>query len=88
MASPTTLDQQLTSFISPADGAFTVDLQSMNSQITDLQNDISDFQTNYITPLQTQLQADYSQAEIALQELPNEMKEIDQELGENNSSSS
>ena len=81
------LDQQLTSFISPADGAFTVDLQSMNSQITDLQNDISEFQTNYIAPLQTQLQADYSQAEIALQELPNQMKEIDQELGMNNSSS-
>jgi flagellar hook-associated protein 2 len=82
------LDQQLTSFISPAQGAFTLDLQSMNSQITDLQNDISEFQTNYIAPLQTELQADYSQAEIALQELPNEMKEIDQELGENNSSSS
>ncbi|MGD0481748.1 MAG: flagellar filament capping protein FliD [Terracidiphilus sp.] len=82
------LDQQLTSFISPADGAFTVDLQSMNSQITDLQDDINDFQTNFITPLQTQLQADYSQAEIALQELPNQMKEIDQELGMNSSSSS
>jgi flagellar hook-associated protein 2 len=81
-------DQQLTSFISPADGAFTVDLQSMNSQYTDLENDISDFQTNYIAPLQTQLQADYSQAEIALQELPNQMKEIDQELGQNSSSSS
>jgi flagellar hook-associated protein 2 len=80
------LDQQLTSFISPADGAFTVDLQTMNSQITDLQGDISDFQTNYIAPLQTQLQADYSQAEIALQELPNQLKEIDQELGENSSS--
>jgi flagellar hook-associated protein 2 len=80
------LDQQLTSFISPADGAFTVDLKSMNSQITDLQNDISDFQTNYIAPLQTQLQADYSKAEIALQELPNQLKEIDQELGMNNSS--
>ena len=80
------LDQQLTSFISPSDGAFTVDLQGMNSQITDLQGDISDFQLNYIAPLQTQLQADYSQAEIALQELPNQMKEIDQELGMNNSS--
>ena len=80
------LDQQLTSFISPSDGAFTVDLQGMNSQITDLQSDISDFQLNYIAPLQTQLQADYSQAEIALQELPNQMKEIDQELGMNNSS--
>ncbi len=81
------LDQQLTSFISPSDGAFTVDLQNMNTQITGYQNDISNFQTNYIKPLQTQLKADYSQAEIALQELPNEMKEIDEELGENNSSS-
>lgn len=80
------LDQQLTSFISPSDGAFTVDLQNMNSQITDLQDNISNFQTNYITPLQTQLKADYSQAEIALQELPNEMKEINEELGQNNSS--
>jgi len=80
-------DQQLTSFISPADGAFTVDLQSMNSQYSDLQTDVSNFQTNYITPLQTQLQADYSQAEIALQELPNQLKEIDQELGQNNNSS-
>jgi flagellar hook-associated protein 2 len=81
------LDQQLTSFISPADGAFTVDLQSMNSQITDLQNEVSDFETNYITPLKTQLQSDYSKAEIALQELPSQLKEIDQELGQNSSSS-
>ena len=80
------LDQQLTSFISPADGAFTVDLQSMNSQITDLQNDISNFETNYITPLKAQLQSEYSQAEIALQELPNQMKQINAELGTNSSS--
>ena len=81
------LDQQLTSFISPADGAFTVDLQSMNSENTTLQTDISNFQTNVITPLQAQLQSQYSQAEIALQQLPNEIKDVDAELGENNSSS-
>jgi flagellar hook-associated protein 2 len=80
------LDQQLTSFISPSDGAFTLDLQSINSQITDLQTDVTNFQTNYIQPLQTQLQSDYSQAEILLQELPNEMKQISAELGENSSS--
>ena len=79
-------DQQLTSFISPADGAFTVDLQSLNTQYTDMQTNISDFKTNYIAPLQTQLQSEYSQAEIALQQLPNEMKEIQEELGENSSS--
>jgi flagellar hook-associated protein 2 len=59
----------------------------MNSQITDLQNEVSDFETNYITPLKTQLQSDYSKAEIALQELPSQLKEIDQELGQNSSSS-
>jgi flagellar hook-associated protein 2 len=81
-----TLDQQLTSFISPDNGAFTVDLQNMNSEVSDLQTDVTNFQTNYIQPLQTQLQHDYSQAEIALQELPAEMQQINQELGYNNSS--
>lgn len=81
------LDQQLTSFISPGDGAFTVDLQSMSSQYSDLQTDITNFQTNYIEPLQTQLQSDYSQAEILLQQLPTEMKQISEELGQNSSSS-
>jgi flagellar hook-associated protein 2 len=81
------LDQQLTSFISPADGAFTVDLQSISSENTTLQDDINNFQTNVITPLQAQLQSEYSKAEIALQQLPNEIKDIDEELGENNSSS-
>jgi|HubBroStandDraft_5_1064220.scaffolds.fasta_scaffold07309_2 flagellar hook-associated protein 2 len=80
------LDQQLTSFISPGDGAFTVDLQSMNSEYNDLQTDITNFQTNYIQPLQTQLQNDYSQAEILLQQLPTEMKQISEELGTNSSS--
>ena len=81
------LNQQLTSFISPGDGAFTVDLQSINSEITDMQNNISNFETNYITPLQTQLQSDYSQAEILLQQLPSEMQQINTELGLNNNSS-
>jgi flagellar hook-associated protein 2 len=81
------LDQQLTSFISPADGAFTVDLQSMNTEYTSLQTDISNFQTNIIDPLQTQLQAEFSKAEIALQQLPNELKNVDAELGMNNNNS-
>ncbi len=82
------MDQQLTSFISPADGAFTVDLQSISTESSGLQTDISNFQTNVITPLQTQLQSEFSQAEELLQELPNQMKQIDEELGENSSSGS
>ena len=75
------LDQQLTSFIAPGDGAFTVDLQSINSENTTLQTDINNFQTNYIQPLQTQLQSEYSKAEILLQQLPMEMQQINTELG-------
>jgi flagellar hook-associated protein 2 len=82
------LDQQLTSFTSPSDGAFTVDLQSIGTEISGLQTDITNFQTNVIAPLQTQLQSEYSQAEIALQELPAEIKNIDAELGMDNSSNS
>ena len=82
-----TLDQQLTNFISPANGAFTVDLQSLNTQYTDLQTDISNFQTNVIAPLKTQLQSEFSQAEIALQQLPEEIKNVDAELGMNNNNS-
>lgn len=81
------LDQQLTSFIAPGDGAFTVDLQSISSENSTLQDDITNFQTNYIQPLQTQLQNDYSQAEILLQQLPVEMKQISEELGQTSSGS-
>jgi len=82
------MDQQLTNFTSPSDGAFTVDLQSISTENTSLQTDITNFQTNVIAPLKTQLTAEYSSAEIALQQLPAELKDVDAELGENNSSSS
>lgn len=82
------LDQQLTNFISPADGAFTVDLQSINTESSGLQTNITNFQANVIVPLQTKLQSDFSQAEILLQQLPNEIKQIDTELGQNSSSGS
>jgi flagellar hook-associated protein 2 len=80
------LDQQLTSFTSASDGAFTVDLQSIATETTGLQANITNFQANIIAPLQTKLQSDFSQAEILLQQLPNEMKQIDTELGENSNS--
>ena len=81
------LSTQLDSYTNAANGAFTVDLQSMASENTDLTNQINDFQTNYITPLQTNLQSEYSQAEIALQSMPQQQQELNAELGNNNSSS-
>jgi flagellar hook-associated protein 2 len=82
------LDTQLTSFISPSDGAFTVDLQSISTQTAGLNTDITNFEANVITPLRTKLQSDLSQAEILLQELPNEMKQISTELGQSTSTGS
>jgi flagellar hook-associated protein 2 len=81
------VDQQLTSFINPSDGAFTVDLQSISSENTGLQTDITNFQNNIIAPLKVQLTAEFSAAEIALQQLPNQIKDVDAELGINTSSS-
>jgi flagellar hook-associated protein 2 len=81
------MDQQLTNFTSPSDGAFTVDLQSISTENTSLQSDISNFQANVIAPLKVQLTSEYSAAEIALQQLPAELKDVDEELGQNNNSS-
>ena len=79
------LDQQLSSFTDSSNGAFTVDLSNMSSQISDLQDSINNFETDYITPLRARLQSEYSQAEIALQQLPMLQKQIATELGQNNS---
>jgi len=80
------LDQQLTSFTSPSDGAFTVDLKSISTEYSALQDDINNFETNIIAPLRTRLQASFSKAEIALQQLPNLIKNLNTELGINDSS--
>lgn len=82
------LDKQLTSFTSTSDGAFTVDLKSISTESAGLTTDITNFETNVLVPLQTKLQSDFSEAEILLQQLPTEMKQIDTELGQNSSSSS
>jgi flagellar hook-associated protein 2 len=80
------LDHQLTSFTSPSDGAFTVDLKSISTEYSALQDDINNFETNIIAPLRTRLQASFSKAEIALQQLPNLIKNLNTELGINDSS--
>jgi flagellar hook-associated protein 2 len=71
----------LTSFTEPADGAFTVDLSGISATYADLTTQISDFETNYIASQQTNLTAMYSSAEIALQQLPTQMAQIQAELG-------
>jgi flagellar hook-associated protein 2 len=81
------LSTALNSFTEPANGAFTVDLSSISSSNTDLANETSAFETNYIANQQTTLTAMYSQAEIALQQLPTQMAQINAELGNSPSGS-
>jgi flagellar hook-associated protein 2 len=82
-----TLSNQLQSLTDSSDGAFTVELSSLQSNYIDLQDNITNFQDNYLTPLKASLTAEYDAAEIALQELNTTTQEVNAELGYNNSSS-
>ena len=74
------LNTQLNNLTTPVTGAFTVDLQSISSENSDLQNQINNFQT-YLNAQQTQLTAEYDQADITLQQLPQEEAQVNAELG-------
>src|SRR5271165_5148323 len=76
----TNLNNQLSTLTDPTSGAFTVDLQSISAENTDLQSQINDFQA-YLNTQQTLLTAEYSQADITLQQLPQEEAQINAELG-------
>ncbi|MGA9798832.1 MAG: flagellar filament capping protein FliD [Terriglobales bacterium] len=75
------LVNQLNTFSDPVSGAFTVDLQSISNENTDLQNQIDDFQV-YIQGETTRLTAEYNQADITLQQLPLLQQQIAAELGQ------
>jgi flagellar hook-associated protein 2 len=81
-----TLQTQLSNFTQSGSGAFTVDLSSLSSEYTDLTNQINDFETNYITSQQAIYQAEYSQAEIALESLAQTQSQLNALLGNNNNS--
>jgi flagellar hook-associated protein 2 len=74
------LNTQLSNLTAPVTGAFTVDLQSISSENADLQDQINNFQT-YLNAQQTLLTAQYDQADITLQQLPEEQAQINAELG-------
>jgi flagellar hook-associated protein 2 len=80
------LNTQLNTLVDPVSGAFTVDLQSISAENTDLQNQVNDFQT-YITNRQTYLTNEYNKADVALQQLPILEQQLNAELGTNNKSS-
>jgi flagellar hook-associated protein 2 len=74
------LNNQLNTLTEPVTGAFTVDLQSISSENSDLQNQIDTFQT-YLNSQQTLLTAEYDQADINLQQIPQEEAQVNAELG-------
>ncbi len=74
------LNGQLNNLTTPVTGAFTVDLLGITNQNTNLQEQINNFQS-YLNTQQTLLTAEYNQADITLQELPQEEAQVNAELG-------
>jgi flagellar hook-associated protein 2 len=79
------LNTQLQSLTAPNTGAFSVDLTSMKNNYNDLEDQINNFEDNYISSLQTNLTAEYDAAEIALQQVNTTKEQINAELGNNSS---
>lgn len=76
---------QINVFTSPANGSITDEIKNLNQQYTSLQSQVSDFESGYIASQRSSLTAMYSKAEIALQELPAQLKEIQAQLSNNSS---
>jgi flagellar hook-associated protein 2 len=75
------VNNALSTFTQPASGAFTVDLHGFQNSYNGLTDQINSFETNYIANQQTKLTAMYSQAEVALQQLPAQLAQIQAMLG-------
>jgi flagellar hook-associated protein 2 len=82
-----TLTNTLDRYTDPSNGAFTVDLQSINAENQDLTEQTNTLET-YLSSQQTLLTTQYNNADIAIQELPQEIKNTDALLGMNQSQQS
>ena len=76
----TFLNNQLNALTDPTNGAFTVDLQSISNENSDLQDQINDFE-DYLQTQTTLLTNEYNQADALLQQLPTLEQQINAELG-------
>jgi flagellar hook-associated protein 2 len=74
------LNNSLDTLTEPSTGAFSVDLQSISTQSSDLQTQINNFQT-YLNAQKTLLTAEYNKADIALQQIPQLEAQLNAELG-------
>lgn len=82
-----TVNTTLNTFTDPTQGAFTVDLQSIASEYKDLSDQIDTLEL-YLASQQTILTAQYNAADIAIQQLPQKLKQIQALLNPNQNSSS
>ncbi|MBB5056369.1 flagellar hook-associated protein 2 [Granulicella aggregans] len=80
------LTSTLNTYTDPTQGAFTVDLQSISSENKDLTDQISTLEV-YLASQQTILTAQYNAADIAIQQLPQKLKQINALLNPNSTSS-
>jgi flagellar hook-associated protein 2 len=83
----TSLTNTLNTYTDPSNGAFTVDLSSISSENQDLTQQIDTLET-YLSSQQTILTTEYNNADIAIQQLPQEIKNTDALLGMNQNSNS
>ncbi len=81
------LTTTLNNYVDPSQGAFTVDLQGISNENTDLTNDIASYQL-YLNTEQTTLTTEYNNANIALQQLPQTIKNTQVLLGDYSTGSS
>ncbi len=75
-----TLTSTLNRYTDASDGAFTVDLQSISAENQDLTNETNTLQA-YLNAQTTLLTAEYNKADIAIQQLPQQIKNTDALLG-------
>jgi flagellar hook-associated protein 2 len=78
------LKTALSTYADPSEGSFTVDLRSLASNRTDLQDQINDFE-DYLSAEQTRLTDEYNRANIVLLQLPAQQKQLNAMLGNNGS---
>ncbi len=81
------LSNTLNTYTDPTEGAFTVDLQSISSENQDLTDQANTLEL-YLTSQQKILTAQYNAADIAIQQLPQQIKQIQALLNPNSDSSS
>ncbi len=81
------LSSTLNTYTDPTEGAFTVDLQSISSENQDLTDETNTLEL-YLSSQQTILTAQYNAADIAIQQLPEQIKQVQALLNPNSDSSS